>query len=370
MTLARILTRPSITSRVCTLSALSVLAAALALGACATTTTGNEASAEPAKVDAPAAVVASAGPKTASVELAYFSNRGDDAKISSITTVVEDFNTLLVYASATGPKEAQKIVQSTAKYLGTQPELLSPDFGLPEILLQTGNEIWGVDRESGHIGRYTLYRYRALEDIELPGVKNVRAATIATSEGNVAGTDVVVVHGDAAAAKLSVATVRFIKKAPVVEMLDLVLPPGFDPAAPVSVTLHPADSEIWLSNGKTIHVYGRDGNYKKALAQTFADNIVAMGVRACSRGEQLGYWVIAHEATSSPARFSVLDRTTHELVGTIEAPEAKGVNSMQFLTAKSALFPTGSITFSQPNGIGAIDWKSTAGKLGLRAQCF
>lgn len=367
MTLARILPCAQ------TLSVIGALTAAFAFTGCATPTNSGTSEA-PVKVEAtnaagPVSPVAS-GPKVAKVELAYFANRGDEAKISSITTVTEDFHSLLVYAAATGPKEAQKIVQSTAKYLGVQPELISPDFGLPEILLQTGNEIWGIDRESGYIGRYTLYRYRALEDIELPGVKDVRAASIATSEGLIAGTDVAVVYGQGNDAKLAVATVRMIKKAPTVEVNEVALPTGFDPSAPVSVMIHPADSEIWLSNGKAIHVFGRDRKFKKTLAQTFDQNIVAMSVRACARGPQMGYWVIAHEATSSPARFSVLDRSSHELVATIEASEAKGVNSMQFVAAKSSLFPTGSIVFSQPNGIGAIDWKSTAEKLGLRAQCF
>ena len=140
-----------------------------------------------------------------------------------------------------------------------------------------------------------------------------------------------------------------------------------------ALKVDPITGNIWLASGKSIFVLDQDGAPTDVPVREFNTPIYGIGVMACKRGEQLGYWVVGTQASDSSkgAPFYLIDRGTNELKGGFVSQAVKNPADLAFVARNVGLFPNGAVfVATEGTGVAALDWAKIAASNGLRKMCF
>lgn len=331
------------------------------------------------------AAPASSAPKTlatlslSNIESSYFLNRGAASGLKSLT-LVHDFGQSLF---ALGEKSGliYHFEASTGKLLAEHAALGKP-FGPNTHIRAFSKMFFVLDQSQRRVQVWQRdFSTKAIGDIAITTLENPVALEISPISLNAnmrfsfiddraEGRKLVLI--DLIGKRTSEATFdarAFKFDAP--RIIDL-------PAAAVAgesaaLKMDPITSKLWLASGKSVFVLNEDGSATDIPAQVFETPVFGLGVMACKRGEQLGYWVVGTQAANpdETAPFYVFDRGSNALVGGFRSKTVKQPTDLAFVARNVGLFPDGAIfVASEGTGVAALDWNKIASSNGLRKQCF
>lgn len=338
---------------------------------------------QPAAAVAPAQVPSA--PKTltnlsvANVESAYFLNRGADSGLKSLT-LVHDFGQSLF---AVGEKSGliYHFEASTGKLVAEHPAVGSP-FGAKSLIRGFSKLFFVLDPSNKRVQIWQRdFSTKAIGDVALTSLINPVAFEISPAsikekmrlnfiDDRAEGRKLVqidLIGKRSSELSFEISAFRFDQP----RVIDL--PATAVAGETAALKVDPINGQIWLASGKSIYVLDENGAATDVPVREFPTPVYGLGVMACKRGEQLGYWLVGTQApdASKRAPFYLYDRGTSALVGGFDSKSVKNPTDLAFIARNVGLFPNGAVfVATEGTGVAGLDWNKIASSNSLRKVCF
>lgn len=350
----------------------------LVLGGCA-----SAPQQQPAAATAPAQV--SSAPKSLSnlslsnIDSAYFLNRGEASGLKSLA-LVHDFGQSLF---AVGEKSGliYHFEASTGKLVAEHPAVGSP-FGSKTLIRVFSKLFFVLDPSNKRVQIWQRdFSTKAIGDVALTSLTNPVAFEISPAsikekmrlnfiDDRADGRKLVqidLIGKRSSELTFEISAFRFDPP----RIIDL--PASAVAGETAALKVDPVNGQLWVASGKSIYVLNQDGGATDVPVREFQTPVYGLGVMACKRGEQLGYWLIGTLApdASKPAPFYLYDRGTSALVGGFNSKTVKNPTDLAFVARNVGLFPNGAVfVASEGTGVAGLDWNKIASSNNLRKVCF
>lgn len=313
------------------------------------------------------------------IESAYFLNRGADSGLHSVS-LVHDFGQSLFatgdksgliyhFEASTGNLVAEHA--ATGKPFG--PKTLIRSFSKLFFVLDYSNQrlqIWQRDFSTKTIGDVAITGLVNPVAFEISPITSKEKMQLNFIDDRPEGRKLVqleLIGKRNSELAFEVSAFRF--DAPRIVDLPATVVAGETAALKVD----PINGQLWVASGKSLYVLNSDGSASDVPARAFDTPVYSLGVMACKRGDQLGYWLIGTQSPdgTKAAPFYMYDRGTGALMGGFSSKSVKNPTDFAFVARNVGLFPHGAIfVATEGTGVAALDWGRIASSNGLRKVCF